>query len=248
MSKKIKHLIANLVIATLIVTLGLGVGNCLKALKTKPEISCETIVTDNKDIENLQLKQSLLERTFKDSTKLQVASGTISFNYNFNNQSDELTSQSASNPFKVLYNRLTVRAFNCETEYQYNFKYNLSDLIVEQHDNKLVIYVNSTNLLLEDVKENKDKTRIMETTGLLAKDFSAAEVHAISILCENKARNYLNSDADLHVNAADSLVKTIGTMCDSLSIQNYEIKVIQNNTLTMKDTNFSLDNICQSNN
>ena len=149
-------------------------------------------------------------------------------------------------PFKVLQRTLTHRNFTYSSQYQYNFKYDLNNIDTRIEDNILKININTGFLLLEDVKENKDKTTITESTGIFAKNLSAQETRAMSYLCEVKARNYLITDADLAENATRALEKGIKTMADNLGIKNYKITINRNNTLSNKDQYTNISNITQS--
>lgn len=248
MSKRLKKIVRNTVLILLLTVVGftgLKVGNTTRTSKTESTTKIEQVMAA-KEIENIQEKQDLLDKTFKESCKLQIASGTIDMQYNFSNSVPEIKDSAQSSPFRILKNTLTHRDFTYSSQYQYNFKYDLSKINTSIENDTLNINIESTFLLLEDVKENKDYTQITQDTGLLASNLNANETWAMSKLCETKAYNYLITDTDLQENAINSLEKGIETICNNLNIKNYKINISKNNTLTNKDSYTSIYNICQS--
>lgn len=246
MSKKLKKIIRNTVLISLLTVIGftgLKLGNIKRPAESNVKI--EQVMAE-KEIENLQEKQQLLIKTFQECCKLQIASGTIDMNYNFTNTVPEISDSSKVGPFRILKDTLTHRNFNYNSQYQYNFKYDLSKINTSIDDGTLNINIDSSFLLLEDVKENKEHTTITQDTGIIAKNLNANETWAMSKLCELKAYNYLITDLDLQENAMNGLEKGIKTMVDNLGIKNYKINILKNRTLTNKDNYTDIHNICQN--
>lgn len=248
MSKRLKKIVRNTVLILLLSALGLvglNVGNSHKVSESTTKIE-QTVAA--KEVENLQEKQELLNKTFQESYKLQVAEGTIDMKYNFTNTVPEIKDSTLGSPFKILKNTLTHRNFAYSSKYQYNFKYDLSKISTSIENGTLNINIDGGMLLLEDVKEDKSYTNITQDTGLLANNLNANETWAMSKLCENKAYNYIVTDIDLQENAVMNLEKGIKKICNSLNIKNYKISISKNNTLTNKDKYTSIKNICQNTN
>ena len=246
MSKKIKTIIRLIIISSImsiVFTAGLKLGAPTK-INSNANVIVEQEIAEKK-VENLQEKEQLLRQSFQDVAKLQVATGTIDMSYNFSNEVPEIGECASSSPFKILRNTLTKRNFTYTSQYQYNFKYDLNHITTRIENDSLNVYVDPAFLMLEDVKENKDQTKIFEETGIFANKLNSQETCAMSKLCESKAYNYLITDTDLQENAMRCLEKTINNLIEKFEIKKVNVIVYKNGTIANNDKFMKINNVVQ---
>lgn len=218
----------------LAVCLGIQIGNF---------ISKFTRETDNKTIEMTEVKaeENLVSKEVLDSKlraegKLLVAKGEIKMSYLFSNKSEVLKSQVESNNYlSIIKDKLFTREIKFITNFTYNYTYDLSKIKTEEVDGKIKIILNENSLLIEDVSEDLENSKIDESYGWLASDFSPQEMRAMSKHCRIATENYLNTDRSKREKIMETLKLVIGNMCNSLGIKKYEFKIWTNGTITNLD-------------
>ena len=218
----------------LAVCLGIQIGNF---------ISKFTRETDNKTIEMTEVKaeENLVSKEVLDSKlraegKLLVAKGEIKMSYLFSNKSEVLKSQVESNNYlSIIKDKLFTREIKFITNFTYNYTYDLSKIKTEEIDGKIKIILSENSLLIEDVSEDLENSKIDESYGWLVSDFSPQEMRAMSKHCRIATENYLNTDRSKREKIMETLKLVIGNMCDSLGIKKYEFKIWTNGTITNLD-------------
>ena len=218
----------------LAVCLGIQIGNF---------ISKFTKETDNKTIEMTEVKaeENLVSKEVLDSKlraegKLLVAKGEIKMSYLFSNKSEVLKSQVESNNYlSIIKDKLFTREIKFITNFTYNYTYDLSRIKTEEADGKIIITLNEGSLLIEDVSEDLENSKIDESYGWLVSDFSPQEMRAMSKHCRIATENYLNTDRSKREKIMETLKLVIGNMCNSLGIKKYEFKIWTNGTITNLD-------------
>lgn len=218
----------------LAVCLGIQIGNF---------ISKFTKETDNKTIEMTEVKaeENLVSKEVLDSKlraegKLLVAKGEIKMSYLFSNKSEVLKSQVESNNYlSIIKDKLFTREIKFITNFTYNYTYDLSKIKTEEIDGKIKIILSENSLLIEDVSEDLENSKIDESYGWLVSDFSPQEMRAMSKHCRIATENYLNTDRSKREKIMETLKLVIGNMCDSLGIKKYEFKIWTNGTITNLD-------------
>lgn len=218
----------------LAVCLGIQIGNF---------ISKFTRETDNKTIEMTEVKaeENLVSKEVLDSKlraegKLLVAKGEIKMSYLFSNKSEVLKSQVESNNYlSIIKDKLFTREIKFITNFTYNYTYDLSKIKTEEIDGKIKIILSENSLLIEDVSEDLENSKIDESYGWLVSDFSPQEMRAMSKHCRIATENYLNTDRSKREKIMETLKLVIGNMCNSLGIKKYEFKIWTNGTITNLD-------------
>ena len=218
----------------LAVCLGIQIGNF---------ISKFTRETDNKTIEMTEVKaeenlvsKEVLDSKLRSEGKLLVAKGEIKMSYLFSNKSEVLKSQVESNNYlSIIKDKLFTREIKFITNFTYNYTYDLSKIKTEEIDGKIKIILNENSLLIEDVSEDLENSKIDESYGWLVSDFSPQEMRAMSKHCRIATENYLNTDRSKREKIMETLKLVIGNMCDSLGIKKYEFKIWTNGTITNLD-------------
>lgn len=218
----------------LAVCLGIQIGNFIS--KFTKETDNKTIeMTEVKAEENLVSKE-VLDSKLRSEGKLLVAKGEIKMSYLFSNKSEVLKSQVESNNYlSIIKDKLFTREIKFITNFTYNYTYDLSRIKTEEADGKIIITLNEGSLLIEDVSEDLENSKIDESYGWLVSDFSPQEMRAMSKHCRIATENYLNTDRSKREKIMETLKLVIGNMCDSLGIKKYEFKIWTNGTITNLD-------------
>lgn len=218
----------------LAVCLGIQIGNFIS--KFTKETDNKTIeITEVKAEENLASKE-VLDSKLRAEGKLLVAKGEIKMSYLFSNKSEVLKSQVESNNYlSIIKDKLFTREIKFITNFTYNYTYDLSRIKTEEADGKIIITLNEGSLLIEDVSEDLENSKIDESYGWLVSDFSPQEMRAMSKHCRIATENYLNTDRSKREKIMETLKLVIGNMCDSLGIKKYEFKIWTNGTITNLD-------------
>ena len=218
----------------LAVCLGIQIGNFIS--KFTKETDNKTIeMTEVKAEENLVSKE-VLDSKLRSEGKLLVAKGEIKMSYLFSNKSEVLKSQVESNNYlSIIKDKLFTREIKFITNFTYNYTYDLSKIKTEEIDGKIKIILSENSLLLEDVSEDLENSKIDESYGWLVSDFSPQEMRAMSKHCRIATENYLNTDRSKREKIMETLKLVIGNMCDSLGIKKYEFKIWTNGTITNLD-------------
>lgn len=218
----------------LAVCLGIQIGNFIS--KFTKETDNKTIeMTEVKAEENLVSKE-VLDSKLRSEGKLLVAKGEIKMSYLFSNKSEVLKSQVESNNYlSIIKDKLFTREIKFITNFTYNYTYDLSKIKTEEIDGKIKIILNENSLLIEDVSEDLENSKIDESYGWLVSDFSPQEMRAMSKHCRIATENYLNTDRSKREKIMETLKLVIGNMCDSLGIKKYEFKIWTNGTITNLD-------------
>lgn len=218
----------------LAVCLGIQIGNFIS--KFTKETDNKTIeITEVKAEENLASKE-VLDSKLRAEGKLLVAKGEIKMSYLFSNKSEVLKSQVESNNYlSIIKDKLFTREIKFITNFTYNYTYDLSRIKTEEADGKIIITLNEGSLLIEDVSEDLENSKIDESYGWLVSDFSPQEMRAMSKHCRIATENYLNTDRSKREKIMETLKLVIGNMCNSLGIKKYEFKIWTNGTITNLD-------------
>ena len=154
----------------------------------------------------------------------------------FSNKSEVLKSQVESNNYlSIIKDKLFTREIKFITNFTYNYTYDLSRIKTEEADGKIIITLNEGSLLIEDVSEDLENSKIDESYGWLVSDFSPQEMRAMSKHCRIATENYLNTDRSKREKIMETLKLVIGNMCNSLGIKKYEFKIWTNGTITNLD-------------
>ena len=218
----------------LAVCLGIQIGNFIS--KFTKETDNKTIeITEVKAEENLASKE-VLDSKLRAEGKLLVAKGEIKMSYLFSNKSEVLKSQVESNNYlSIIKDKLFTREIKFITNFTYNYTYDLSRIKTEEADGKIIITLNEGSLLIEDVSEDLENSKIDESYGWLVSDFSPQEMRAMSKHCRIATENYLNTDRSKREKIMETLKLVIGNMCNALGIKEYEFKIWENATITNLD-------------
>lgn len=229
MYKKLRNILILLllgIISVLIITLN-------KDKQTSiPKDSIKEVRAEEKT-ENLYEQQQELNNILNKSDKLILSEGTLKIGYTFSTEDEEVMNE--DDYMNVLHSKLFKQEIEYNTEYNYNYTYQIKDISIQVISETILINIYDDKVRLDNISEDLEKTEFNESYGWLSTDFTPKETKAIQKRMYSKAYNYLITNEDLKNKSANNLKETLDILCKKLGIKNYNINIQENHTITNQD-------------
>lgn len=176
---------------------------------------------------------------FQQTNELLVLEGTADINCIYDN-SNVLNIQ--DDKLSFLYKKfkeLQIRQIDVNTQYNFGFTYNLSDLQINKNNNKINIILSDSNLNLKYVEENKNKTVLTDEIHILASNFTPQEVNEVMDITKTKVTNSIQSKSNIREQAMNNTKKNIEKFAKDLDIDDVNIEIKMQGIIENNDSDIS---------
>lgn len=197
-----------------------------------PKDSIKEVKAEEKT-EDLYEQQKELNNILNKSDKLILSEGTLKIGYTFSTEDEEVMNE--DDYMNVLHSKLFKQEIEYNTEYNYNYTYQIKDISIQVVSETILINIYDDKVRLDNISEDLEKTEFNESYGWIATDFTPKEIKAIQKRMYSKAYNYLITNEDLKNKSANNLKETLDILCKKLGIKNYNINIQENHTITNQD-------------
>lgn len=232
--KRRKQKIIVYIVAATIVA-GVGCSTIRQVLKPKtipPNNASKQQQKADQNISNLYIQAQELKSTMQQQNATVVLSGTKEVSYIFSNDKGELNSR--GNPIGFLKKSIecfTSKKLTYTTTYNYLSVYDNSNINTKVEGDKLYITLSENALTIKGISEDKTKTNIETDIGIVKKNFTPQQVHAMSKYVGFEVYNSLINNQDIKKESIENMRQNIIDMCRKLGVKNFQVNIISNNTL-----------------
>ena len=192
-----------------------------------------------KELNSYDSKVQQLKMKFQQTNELLVLEGTADINCIYDN-SNVLNIQ--DDKLSFLYKKfkeLQIRQIDVNTQYNFGFTYNLSDLQINKNNNKINIILSDSNLNLKYVEENKNKTVLTDEIHILASNFTPQEVNEVMDITKTKVTNSIQSKSNIREQAMNNTKKNIEKFAKDLDIDDVNIEIKMQGIIENNDSDIS---------
>lgn len=226
MNKFIKSLITFLILVLFcaLTLLAFTYFNSVKAGNTAQT----TQVTVNKQVSDYKTTEQIISNKVHNENEMIVLTGNQVIKKTFSSTDHEVTYQGGDSAIKFLSNSLNswnTKNIQIQTEYQYDFKYNMKNVLITQDSNHIYqITLNEIDLNLNPLSEISGNRVITSDHGALSSGFTPTEVSAVMYSTSIHTYNTLVNDKGLYDRAVLSVQDNLTTLCEGLGIPKDNIK------------------------
>ena len=182
-------------------------------------------VTKAKELNDYDFKVQQLKMKFQQTNEMLVLEGTADINCIYDNSNVlDINDDKLSFLYKK-FKELQIRQIDVNTQYDFGFTYNLSNLKINKQNDKINIILSDSNLNLKYIEANENKTILTDNIHLLANKFTPQEINEIMSITKVKVNNSIQSKSNIREQAMNNTKKDIEKFAKDLGINNVNIEI-----------------------
>ena len=182
-------------------------------------------VTKAKELNDYDFKVQQLKMKFQQTDEILVLEGNTDINCIYDNSNVlDINDDKLSFLYKK-FKELQIRQIDVNTQYDFGFTYNLSNLKINKQNDKINIILSDSNLNLKYIEANENKTILTDNIHLLANKFTPQEINEIMSITKVKVNNSIQSKSNIREQAMNNTKKDIEKFAKDLGINNVNIEI-----------------------